>query len=124
MVQFLFTGGPFMWAILAIGIVMLLSTARSLLHLLQGAGASRSRVNTIVYLGITALVTGVFAQMLGLYSAAGEILRATDVSPRIMAEGLYVSFNTTLFGLAVLFFSLLFWLILRGVRERGNTAAG
>ncbi len=124
MTQFLSAGGPFMWVILALGLVMLLSSTRSLVTILRRPGeVSRSRVNTVVHLGYTALVTGVFAQLLGLYQAAGEILRATAISPRVIAEGIFVSFNTTLFGLAVLFFSLLFWLVLRAMLERGSSAA-
>ena len=124
MSQFFNEGGPFMWVLLFIGIALLTSALRTFLTVFRkNETVSHARINTVVFLGCSAFVTGVFAQLLGLYSAATAILRATAVSPQIIAEGVRISFNTTLAGLGELTVAMLLWLVLRAVAMRNRAAS-
>lgn len=105
--------------ILLLGITALVLTIfRAAQCMRTGRPLAPAPVNTVLYLGLTALLLGAIAQLTGLYRAAVVIVHATNVSPQIIAEGVLVSFNTTLFGLYVLLISALLWLALRAISQR------
>lgn len=64
-------------------------------------------------LGLMALVTGFFWQLVGLYQAAGAVQMAGDISLGLMAGGFKVSLISVLYGMAVYFLSL----IIRAVQK-------
>ncbi|MCB2203331.1 hypothetical protein KQI65_01175 [bacterium] len=115
---FIANGGPFMYLILLFGCAALLLTLMRAARSLRGLPVERSQINTVLYLGFAAVLIGVAAQLTGLYQAATAILQATDISPAIIAQGILISFNSTLFGLYILLFSALLWLLLRAIVAR------
>ena len=70
-------------------------------------------LNSILFWGAFAAVLGFLGQCLGIYNALTEISRATEISPVVTAMGFYISFTSTLLGLAVLLISALCWYALR-----------
>jgi hypothetical protein len=68
--------------------------------------------------GLFALVTGIFGQSIGLYSAFSAIEHAGDISPAMVYAGLKVSMITTLYGMSIYLLSILLWLIASVVIER------
>ena len=70
-------------------------------------------LNSILFWGAFAAVLGFLGQCLGIYNALTEISRASEISPIVTAIGFYISFTSTLLGLAVLLVSALCWYALR-----------
>ena len=69
-------------------------------------------------IGLFALVTGIFGQMIGMYHAFSVIEKASDISPAMMFAGLKVSMITTLYGMSIFLFSLLLWFVATAMVER------
>jgi hypothetical protein len=119
--SFIADGGPFMYLILMTG------AAAAVLAIVRGKRAttgstvSTVEVNTVLYLGIAALLLGIVGQLTGLYQAASAILRASAISPPVIAKGILISFNTTLLGFYMLIASGLLWFILRALVQRSRT---
>lgn len=125
--SFFLAGGPFMYLILAIGLVALALTLYRIVTMMRTDRFIPSdAIRTILHLGVLALLLGIAAQLTGLYQAASVIIRAENISPQIVAQGILVSFNTTLFGLYVLLLCLLLWLVLRALasRREGRSVEG
>ena len=60
-------------------------------------------------IGLFALVTGIFFQLIGLYDAFSVIEQVGDVSPQMLFSGIKVSMISTLYGIAIYLLSLLMW---------------
>jgi biopolymer transport protein ExbB/TolQ len=71
-------------------------------------------VDAIVFWGGVAAVLGVLGQLTGIYKALQVIIRASEISPRVIAMGFAQSFTTTIAGLVILLGSAVAWIILRG----------
>lgn len=122
MTSFFSAGGPFMYPILFAGIVALgLTVYRAAQIIGGGRRVPAPAVRTVLHLGVFALLLGLIAQLTGLYQAASAIIQAENISPQIVAQGLLVSFNTTMLGLYVLLVCLVLWLALRALVQRGET---
>ncbi len=124
MIGFLKTGGPFAWAIVLIAAVNLGLAARLAVALAAGRAGDCRRLDALLFWGAVAALLGLLGQALGIYNAMGAIMRATDISPPLIARGFLGSFTTTLLGLGALAASGLAWSVLRGwrgrIRERGR----
>ena len=70
-----------------------------------------SRLKHIKTIGSFALVTGIFGQLIGLYSAFAAIEQMGGVSPAMLMGGLKVSMITTFYGIIIYLFSLLIWFV-------------
>ena len=68
--------------------------------------------------GLFALVTGIFGQMIGLYMAFSNIEKAGDISAAVVFAGLKVSMITTLYGMFIFLLSLLLWFVASWMVER------
>jgi hypothetical protein len=122
MTSFFSAGGPFMYPILFAGLAALgLTVYRAVQIIGGGRRLSPLAVRTVLHLGIFALLLGIVAQLTGLYQAAAAIIQAENISPQIVAQGMLVSFNTTMFGLYVLLICMLLWLGLRALAQRAET---
>ena len=75
----------------------------------QGKDQSGNRISLIKSVGLFAFVVGVFAQLIGLYSAFSAIQEMGDISPGLVAGGLRVSMITNLYGIAIFLLSYLMW---------------
>ena len=70
-------------------------------------------LNAILFWGVIAGSLGITAQMIGIYLALSEIIKADDVSFGIIVMGYQVSFITTLFGLYIFIGAAILWFLLR-----------
>ncbi len=70
-------------------------------------------LNSILFWGAFAAVLGFLGQCFGIYNALTAISRAAEMSPTVTAMGFFISFTSTLLGLAVLLVSALCWYALR-----------
>ena len=120
--SFIANGGPFMYLILLFAATATILAVLRGWRAVQGRPVTARQVNTVLYLGMTALLLGIVAQLTGIYQAATAILRATAIAPPIVAEGLLISFNSTLLGLYVLVFCAILWFLLRALQQRASAA--
>jgi len=63
-------------------------------------------------IGLFSMITGIFGQLLGFYSAFSAIQQAADISPALVFAGIKVSMITTLYGILIYLFSILLWFLL------------
>lgn len=52
-------------------------------------------------IGLLALVSGIFYQVLGMFQAFGVIQMAGDISPSLLAGGFRVSFISVMYGMLI-----------------------
>ncbi len=69
--------------------------------------------HAILFLGIFNLVWGMTMQVFGLVQALNAIIKAADVSPGLIMEGLKNSFINPLIGLSTLLAASVLWAILQ-----------
>jgi hypothetical protein len=69
-------------------------------------------LHAILFWGAICAVLGILGQTSGIFNALGAIIKATEISPNIVARGFAESFTTTIFGLEVLVVSAIAWFIL------------
>lgn len=67
----------------------------------------------ILFFGSLAPLIGIIWQMIGMMRAFTAIQEAADISPAIVIGGLKLSMYGPLYGFIVLFFSALFWFLLK-----------
>lgn len=118
--DFFFMGGPLFMGILTfLFIFMIIWSIYHFLFYFLRKGISTDKISKklshIKILGLIALVTGIFAQLIGLYKALASIERAADISPGIIFGGLKVSMITTIYGIIIYLLSLVIWFILDAI---------
>lgn len=117
MLDFIHEGGPFMILILIIMVGIIVLSVKKIIDLfikkVEITNKHESGINAILFWGSICALLGILGQITGLYLAIDAISKASDVSPQIILMGVKVSFNSTLFGLWVLFFSSIIWFVLR-----------
>jgi hypothetical protein len=69
-------------------------------------------------IGLFAMITGIFGQLIGLYEAFTAIEKAGDISPALVYAGIKVSMITTLYGITIYLISLLIWGLVSILIER------
>lgn len=101
-------GGPFMTPITIIGLIMLALggyvIARSFAD--QLPAKVQTLKSLVLQLGVFAFFLGLLSQAMGLMQAFQAIQQIGDVSPAIVAGGLYVSLIAPAWGLIVLLVGL------------------
>jgi hypothetical protein len=98
-------GGPFMTPITIVGLAMVVAALYSLIRAFRpdAATAALRRMNSVVLqLGILAFFLGILSQAMGLMQAFQVIQQVGDVSPALLAGGLYVSLIAPVWGLIIL----------------------
>ncbi len=110
-----YMGGPLFMGLLTALLIIMLAWAiyhflPVLLHKETGKNTAL-RLKHIRTIGSFALVTGILAQLIGLYSAFSAVEQMGGVSPAMLMGGLKVSMITTLYGLVIYLLSLLIWFI-------------
>ncbi|MBN2008578.1 hypothetical protein JW960_04440 [candidate division KSB1 bacterium] len=123
MYQFFIQGGPFMWVLLILAIVIVIISIRRIIDLT----IKKSSINhaiferglaSILFWGIMAAIIGHLAHYYGLYLAMMAIMQAADISPAIVAGGFGVSLITIISGLFILMVSAIIWYVLRWQYKR------
>ncbi len=109
-------GGPLFMGLLTIEFILVAVVAiRTMVQYSRGElnyADARKTLGYVRSLGLLAFVTGIFAQLVGLYDAFTAIQEMESVSPAMLAGGLRVSIITTLYGTFILMISLIIWIIL------------
>ena len=115
MFDFLREGGPFMYllGIIAVVVVWLALKNMYIQFRQNGESGTHSGVNAILFWGCIALLLGVFGHFMGVYQAMQSIMAANDISPAIVAQGYIMSLSTIIFGMGILLFSSVSWFYLR-----------
>ena len=110
-------GGPFMWLLSLIFLVILYLSVRkgqSIFFKKEAVSVKfETGLNAILFWGVLSIVIGFLAHFMGLYQALLAISRATDVSPAVIAQGYAQSLLTILFGMTIFIVSAVFWFLLR-----------
>ncbi|MBN1115750.1 MAG: MotA/TolQ/ExbB proton channel family protein [Bacteroidales bacterium] len=109
-----FMGGALFMSVLTL--LLLIMAVWIIYHLVvalksQQASQERalSKIATGKSIGLFAMVTGIFGQLLGIYSAFSAIEQAGDISPALVYGGIKVSMITTLYGIIIYLLSLILW---------------
>ena len=116
MVDLFNMGGPFMAILTLIFLVILAISVYRGVQVLKGniihETTFRHQLASVKSVGVFALVTGIFGQLIGLYDAFSYIEQAGNASPALLAGGLKVSMISTLYGIAIFLVSYLLWFAL------------
>lgn len=106
-----------MWPLLILALTIIGLSIKKALDLFVNKNLDLSQkemgLNAILFWGVIAGSLGITAQMLGIYMALTEIIKAADVSPAIIITGYQMSFITTLFGLYIFIIAAILWFLLR-----------
>ena len=96
-------------------IVMLVVAAIKIFQMVAKNEYDFKLLELIRMAGSFAAAIGILAQIIGIVQALEAIREAADISPEIVMGGAIVSFYSTIWGLTVFLFSLLFYYILREI---------
>jgi biopolymer transport protein ExbB/TolQ len=117
MMDALKAGGPFMFPLILIALVVGVLAARLLWRVrrdaLPAGQESRLALQALPFWGGTALLIGLLGQAAGLYKILGVFAEAEYVDARYIFIGLRESMTTTLVGLAICIAAAIAWLALR-----------
>jgi len=117
LVDLLFKGGPFMWVLLIIAIIVVTLTIKKVIDFYFKKNLEQKKMewglNAIIIWGGISVTIGFLGHFQGMYMAMSFIAEAADISPAIVAGGFAISLLTILFGLTIFLFSAIFWLCLR-----------
>lgn len=111
------TGGPLFMSILTILLVVIVAVSVYFaLSIANGKAKEKTnfshQLKYIKSIGLFTMITGILAQMIGLFSAFTIIEEVGDISPSIIAGGLKVSLITTLTGVTFYLISIIIWFLL------------
>ena len=116
-------GGPLFMSILTMLFVIM--TAWIIYHLIVVYNSKQTNLENALRkigygksIGLFAMVTGIFAQLLGLYEAFSAIEKAGDISPALVYGGIKISMISTLYGIFIYLFSLILWFVASIIIER------
>lgn len=122
MIQFINEGGPYMWGLLALALVVVVLAVKKSIQLFGKTEWTPDQLgtglNAIVFWGGMSAVLGFYAHFLGIYYAMQEIARASDISPAIVARGYQMALTTVLTGLFIFMISAIIWFILKWQLKR------
>ncbi len=122
MFSYIQMGGPFMWLLLVILIIVVVLAIKNGIRLFLKKNADQAglehSVNAILFWGAYGVVVGFFAHFLGILYAMEAIKNAADISPAIVAGGYSVSLLTILFGLIIFMIAAIIWFIYKSVLSR------
>ena len=108
-------GGPYMNVISLMALVMFIVAAIKIFQMVAKSEYNFKLLELIRMAGSFAAAIGILAQIIGIVQALEAIREAADISPEIVMGGAIVSFYSTIWGLSVFLFSLLFYYILKEI---------
>jgi len=123
MAELFYQGGPgFMGLLTVLLIIMVAWMIYTVVRFYSGQNADpKHTLRQLFYsrsVGLFALVTGIFGQMIGLFMAFSDIEKAGDISAAVIFSGLKVSMITPLYGTFIFLLSLLMWFVASAMVER------
>ena len=101
MIELFYKGGILFMSILTLIFLAALVLIVINFRLNQSGKGSTEKIAMIRSVGLLALVTGIFGQCIGLYSALEYIKQAGSISPGMLAGGISVSMITTIYGMLI-----------------------
>jgi len=111
MVKFILNGGPVAIVQVIFTIFLLVLITNTILQIFgKKKEILEKQFKSIKHTAILILALGFLGQVQGLYNALGTIAAATEISPKIVYQGLMISFNTSLYGLWV--FSITYLMVI------------
>ena len=117
MLTLIHRGGPFMWVLVALAVIILALTIKKIIDLFFKPNQTRwqleNGINAILFWGGISAIIGYLAHYTGMYLAMEEIAHAHDISPGIVAMGYGVALISVLTGLVILLASAIIWFLLR-----------
>jgi biopolymer transport protein ExbB/TolQ len=109
-----FMGGTLFMSILTILLVIMITWI--LYHFIAGYNSKESNLEIVLRrmgygksIGLFAMITGIFGQLIGFYEAFSAIENVGDISPGLVYGGIKVSMITTLYGISIYLTSLMLW---------------
>jgi hypothetical protein len=112
----LLAGGPVVLVQIVLLLLVIVLIVKKAIQLYGGSPPStedsQRGLHAILFWGVFCAVLGIYGQLAGIYQALGAIAAAAEISPAVIAGGLAVSFQPTLFGLLVLMLAGLAWFAL------------
>lgn len=110
-------GGSLFMSILTILLVILVAVSvYYALAIASGKAADKTnfkhQLKYIKSLGLFTAITGIMAQLIGLFSAFSAIEEMGDISPAMLSGGLKISMITTLTGIFIYLISIIIWFLL------------
>jgi len=122
MIQFFRQGGPLMWPLMIMAIVILALIIKKTMDFFRVQKLTpqklESGINAILFWGFMSMVLGFYAHFQGVYMAMQAIMEANDISPAIVAEGYRQSLITILYGLISFIASSFVWFIFRWLYKK------
>ena len=110
-------GGPFMWLLLFLAMIIVGLSIKKAIELFWKKETNIAKheigINAILFWGGISLAVGLFSYHWGIIIVMKEIGKAQDISPAIVASGYLISMMTINFGLFILFISAILWFVLR-----------
>jgi uncharacterized membrane protein len=117
MIRLFVMGGPYMYVMGLLAVVVAVLAVKKAIDLFVRAGLEQTRrmrgIDAILFWGCISAVLGFMGQFSGHYKALMIIRSAEIINPRLVAEGIAVSLITTVFGLIILALSAMIWFGLR-----------
>jgi hypothetical protein len=116
MLEFLRSGGSFVYPMLLLALVVSVLTVRGALRLFREPAApgprAEAELHAILFWGVICAILGYLGQAVGVYNALLAISRARELSPAVIAQGYAQSFTTVILGLVVLVGAAVAWFVL------------
>lgn len=127
MKNYFYMGGPQFMS--ALTILLIITTAWIIYHFVIGYNSKQPNQEKLLRkigygksMGLFALVTGIFGQMIGLYNMFDVIeevtLKGDEVKSALIFGGIKVTMICTFYGILIYLFSLLLWFIANLIIEK------
>ena len=118
--------GPFMWPLLGLLAIVVVSTILRALELGRGREPGslgyEQRIGSILFWGVLAALVGLLGQYSGIYLSLRGALGMETFHPSLVAKGAAESVGATVIGLGILIVACLCWFSLRTVHRRIEAA--
>jgi hypothetical protein len=118
-----FMGGTLFMSILTI--LLFIMVGWFLYHFIMAFGSKQTKLEIVLRrmgygksIGLFALITGIFGQLIGFFEAFSVMEHAGDISPNMIYGGIKVSLITTLYGISIYLISLILWFAGSVIMER------
>ncbi|MFA6402732.1 MAG: MotA/TolQ/ExbB proton channel family protein [Salinivirgaceae bacterium] len=118
-----FMGGPGFMGVLTL--LLVITTAWIIYHFIIGYNSKQTNQEKLLRkidygksMGLFAMVTGIFGQLIGFYFAFSAMEQAADISPTMVFGGIKASMITTLYGIIIYLFSFILWFVASTIIEK------
>ena len=115
-------GGIFGTIIFILALIALLYLGLSVFYMVKNDkekfDKAEDSINNIVRIGVLCAALGFLGTIHGGYLALVEIVKASDISMKIVYNGLICALSTTVLGFYVYAVSAIVWFILRNIYKR------